>query len=84
MRGLSVKRRRRDCRSDTFEKLLARSVLAMHEEAAELAKPPDHDVRPTTHCCFVNNSTLNHAVEHHELSKTETQELDHVCNSESS
>jgi hypothetical protein len=47
---LSVKRRRRDCRSDTFQKLLARSVLAMHEEAAELAKPPDHDVRPTTHC----------------------------------
>ena len=37
--GLSVKRRRRDCRSETFEKLLARSVLAMHEEAAELAKP---------------------------------------------
>ena len=34
LRGLSVKRRRRDCRSDTFEKLLARSVLAMHEEAA--------------------------------------------------
>ena len=56
----------------------------MHEEAAELAKPPDHDVRPTTNCCFVNDSTLNHAVEHHELSKTETQELDHVCNSESS
>jgi hypothetical protein len=56
----------------------------MHEEAAELAKPPDHDVGPTTRCCFVNNSTLNHAVEHHELSKTETQELNHVRNSESS
>jgi hypothetical protein len=56
----------------------------MHEEAAELAKPPDHDVRPTTNFCFVNDSTLNHAVEHHELCKTETQELDLVCNSESS
>ena len=54
----------------------------MHEEAAEMAKSPDHDAGSTTRCCFGNKSTLDHTVEHHELSETETQERDHVCDSE--